>query len=171
LWGKGEAPKQGAFSEGFRKRIWKNEQRRVVRRVAEVNRETRKRICVTFGLFALCAAALLVRTAYIQFIDGPRLKREATNQQTRDTAIAARRGAILDRNGKILAQSASTELVVAVPVEIKEAKNAEEAAGVLAGILEIDYDDVLKEVTKANSAYRIIKRRVEKETADKIREA
>ena len=122
-----------------------------------------------FYVFFLSIFVLLLgRTAYWQFVRGAELKEAAEQQQMRDSMVSPKRGTIYDRNQKILAQSASAEMVCIVPVDIKAADNAEEVAGKLSEILGVDYDFVY-EKTQKNSYYEIIKKKVEKETADKIR--
>lgn len=122
-----------------------------------------------YGIFLVLMLILLGRTAYWQIIRGAELKEEAEQQQMRDSMVSPKRGSIYDRNQKILAQSASAEMVCIVPVDIKRAGNAEEVAGKLSEILGVDYDFVYQK-TQKDSYYEIIKKKVEKETADKIRE-
>ena len=128
----------------------------------------KKRMVFVYGLLLSAMVVLLLRTAYWQFIKGPSLKQEAIEQQTRDSIVSSERGTIYDRNMKVLAQSASTNMVCVVPVTIKEEGNAEEVARALSDILELDYDTVYKK-TQKNSYYEIVKRRVEAEEVEKIR--
>ena len=129
---------------------------------------TKKRILAFYGIFLFFIFLLLCRTAYLQIIKGPWLKEQAEEQQMRDSVVSPRRGTIYDRNHKVLAQSASAEMVCIVPVEIKEAGNAEEVAGKLSEILDVDYDTVYAK-TQKNSYYEIVKKKVEKDVADQIR--
>lgn len=129
----------------------------------------RKRMLVFYGAFMVCIFLLLCRTAYIQIIQGPSLRESAELQQTRDSMISPKRGTIYDRNKKVLAQSASAEMVCIEPAIIKEEDNAREVARCLSDILGLDYDEVFKK-TQKESYYEIIKKKVEKEDADKIRE-
>jgi len=121
-----------------------------------------------YGLILLGMAVLLVRTAYWQFLKGPSLKQEAIEQQTRDSIVSSERGTIYDRNYKVLAQSASTNMVCVVPVNIETEEDAQRVASALSDILEVDYDKVLK-LCQKNTYYEIIKRRVEAEEVEKIR--
>lgn len=128
----------------------------------------KKRMLAFYGLFLALIVLLLGRTAYLQIVDGPRLKQEAEEQQTRDSMVSAKRGTIYDRNMEELAKSASVEMVCVVPIEIKKEENAHEVAKALSEILDVDYDDIIKK-TEKNSYYEIVKKKVEKEDADKIR--
>ena len=127
-----------------------------------------RRIVAAFCAASLALGALALRTGYLQVVRGEELQKGALEQQTQDRQISAKRGAILDRNGKTLAVSASVEQVSVSPNVIREKKNADEVVSALSDILELDPEEVRKKVT-ANSYYVSIKRRVEKETADKIR--
>lgn len=133
-----------------------------------LNLNSKKRAFYIFLIFALLLVALLGRCIWIQFVNGHELQIKAIEQQTKDKTINSKRGIIYDRNGKILAQSASVEMVSVSPREIAEADNADFVADTLSNILEMDRESVYKKITK-NSSYEIIKRRVEKEPADAIR--
>ena len=128
----------------------------------------KKRMVVLYGLLLFAMVVLLLRTGYLQIIKGPSLKQEAIEQQTRDSIVSSERGTIYDRNMKVLAQSASTNMVCVVPVTIKEEGNAEEISRALSDILEMDYETIYKK-TQKNSYYEIVKRRVEAEEVEKIR--
>ena len=55
----------------------------------------------------LCVLVLLLlRIAYLQFIQGPELKESANRQQSTDRIISPKRGNIYDSTGKLLAASA-----------------------------------------------------------------
>ncbi len=133
-----------------------------------LNLQNKKRAFATLVIFVVLLIALLVRCAWIQFVNGEELQIKAIEQQTKDKTINSKRGIIYDRNGKILAQSASVELVSVSPREIYEAGNADFIADSLAQILELDRTAVYEKITK-NSSYEIIKRRVEKAPAEAIR--
>lgn len=133
-----------------------------------MNLHSKKRCLWALIIFIVLLALLLVRCAWIQFVNGKELQIKAIEQQTKDKTINSKRGIIYDRNGKILAQSASVEMVSVSPREIAEAQNADFVADSLSQILELDREDVYKKVTK-DSSYEIIKRRVEKEPAEQIR--
>ena len=128
----------------------------------------KKRMVILYALLLAGVAVLLFRTAYWQFIRGRELKQAAVQQQTRDSLVSSERGTIYDRNMKVLAQSASTNMVCVVPVTIKEKDNAEEVARALSEILDISYDSVYAK-TQKNSYYEIVKRRVEAKEVEKIR--
>ena len=121
-----------------------------------------------YGVFVFLAVLFLGRTAYLQIIKGPQYKKEAELQQMRDSIVSPKRGTIYDRNSKVLAQSASAEIVCVVPVEIKKAGNGKEVAEKLSEILGVEKETIEKKIAK-NSYYEIVKKKVDKSDADKIR--
>ena len=131
-------------------------------------KSVRKRIMWFMLAFCAIFVVLVGRVAWLQTVDGAKLKKAAVQQQTRDSIITSKRGTIYDRNKKELAVSASVEMVTVSPNEIKKADGCELVATKLAEILSLSYEDVYKKVTK-NSAYEIIKRKVESEQTDQIR--
>ncbi len=93
------------------------------------------------------------------------LQTKAADQWTREVTVAAKRGDILDRNGNVLASSASCDAVVLRPAQIKDA-NA--VADQLAGILGMDRNTVYERATSKYSE-RWLKRQITSEQADAIR--
>ncbi len=134
-----------------------------------LNKQMNKRIVFIFSVVVVVLLGLILRTGYLQIVRGEELQKGALEQQTTDRQVSAKRGAILDRNGKTLAVSASVEQVSVSPNVIKEQGNEDEVVKALSDILDLDEDAVRKKVT-ANSYYVSIARRVEKDTADRIRE-
>ena len=121
------------------------------------------------GLFICIILFLIlaVRIGYIQFIQGEELQTLAYVQQTLDRTINPNRGTIYDRNGVTLAMSASVETVTVNPTNISK-DNKEKVAKALSDIFELDYEKVLKKVSKKTSIETVIKK-VEKEKTDELR--
>ncbi len=88
-------------------------------------------------------------------------------QQTLDRTINPNRGTVYDRNGNILAMSASVETITVNPVNIKK-DDKEKVATAFSNILGLEYEKVLKKVSKKTSI-ETIARKVEKEKADELR--
>lgn len=131
---------------------------------------SKKRAALVGWIFIALLFALVIKIAFIQIVQGNDLQRQAVEQQTRDSVINSKRGAIVDRNGTQLAISASVETVSAAPVEVaaNEELSVKEIALGLSEILELDYDETFKKLSK-NTYYEVIKRKIEKDTADKVR--
>ena len=79
--------------------------------VAKSDLKIKKRMLWIVTAFLLFFLLLAVRVGWIQLVKGEEYKTSAFRQQTRDSLISAERGSICDRNGKILAQSATAETV------------------------------------------------------------
>ena len=65
--------------------------------------------------------------------------KKAVDQWTRDLDVYPRRGSIKDRNGKILAQSATSESIAARPSQIADPAKA---ASMIAPILDLDEQEL-----------------------------
>ena len=134
--------------------------------VSDVSRKRRLRNML-FVAFSI-QIALIVRVAFIQFVQGAELQAKAYSQQTLNRSINPKRGRILDRTGEIeLAVSASTETVSINPTNIS-AENKEKLAKAMADIFGLDYETVLKKVKKRTSI-EIIAKKIDKEETDKLR--
>lgn len=129
----------------------------------------KKRLLSAIITCALILCALLIRVAYIQLVNGDEYSNAAALQQTKDIMISSKRGTIYDRNLNELAKSASSETVTANPSEIKDSGKINEIAQGLSEILGLKKDDVYKTLAK-NTSYEVIKRKIDKDQADAIRE-
>lgn len=122
---------------------------------------------ILFIAFAILIA-LIGRLAYIQFVQGNKLETLAYEQQTLDRTINPKRGTIYDATGKnILAVSSTVETITVNPGNIAK-EDKEKVAKALSEIFELDYEKVLKKVTKRSSIETIAKK-VDKEKADELR--
>lgn len=131
----------------------------------------KKRILLLL-IFFICACGILIgRLFYWQIIRGEELTAKAREQQTSDNVIRPPRGLIYDRNLKVLANNMSVETISISPKNVRENKNQtkEEIADNIAECLNVDRETVLKKIEKSSS-FEYIKRKVEKEEADKLRE-
>lgn len=107
----------------------------------------------------------------IQIVKHEEYEQLAIEQQVRETTITANRGTIYDSTGTVLAKNASVENVYINPNGIKQNEESGELiAQGLSEILELEYSAVLEKIGKSDSYYQTIKTKVEKETADKVRE-
>ncbi|HET8665268.1 MAG TPA: penicillin-binding protein 2 [Nocardioides sp.] len=80
--------------------------------------------------------------------------------------LPAQRGEILDRNGRPLAESVDGRMVVADPLQTR--KVAPELARFLAKRLPIDYFDTLQALSRTNSRFAYVARRVPAEQAMRV---
>ena len=132
------------------------------------NQRLRKRtVWLLVILLALGFGAVITRLAYLQLVQGEELQRRAVEQQLSDTSISAKRGNILDCNGKILAQSASVWRVVMAPAYFDNDEQRHFVAKELASILGLNEEELFED-TKQDTYYVSVKRKIESEEKEKI---
>ncbi len=135
--------------------------------MAYMGLKNQKRIIVMLVCCIVLSVWLLSRLVYIQVIKSNHYTQMAYDQQTRQRAVAAKRGTIYDATGKkVLAQSVSVNVVTVVPNSI-ESEEKETVAKKIAEILELNKDDVLAKLTKKSSS-EIIASKVDEEKSKKI---
>ena len=144
----------------------KNKKVKIEEKTGDVTRKRRMRNEII--ILWLILLALTFRIGWIQFVMGDELQSMAYVQQTLDRSINPRRGTIYDATGKtILAVSSTVETVTVNPGNIAE-ENKEKVAKALSNIFELDYETVLKKVTKKSSIETIVKR-VDKTKTNELR--
>lgn len=131
------------------------------------NLTRKKRMRNAIIVVFLVVTLMIGRIAWIQFIDGDRLKYMAYVQHTLDRKINPKRGTIYDATGtKVLAVSATVRTITVNPVNIAK-EDKEKVAKALSEIFNVDYETTLKKVSK-RSSIETIARKVEKEQADEL---
>ena len=144
----------------------KNEKFRLVQKVGTITRKKRMRNMIFVVLIIMFGLAF--RIGWIQFKMGNKLQHMAHLQQTLEREFNPKRGTIYDATGeKILAVSASVESITVNPVNISS-ENKERVARKLSELFELDYEKVLKKVSKRSSIETIAKK-VDKSKTDELR--
>ena len=125
------------------------------------------RIRFIFLGVVLIFLAVIIKVFYIEVFSYNKLKNLSDDLYSRKLPIAADRGEILDRNGKVLATNITTTSLVLVPRQIT---NKEKVAKDLADILNVSYDEMYKHVSKRTSIERVHPegRRLAYDIAEKI---
>ena len=128
----------------------------------------------TLWLMLVCGIAaflvLAARLFVLQILQHDELETAAVEQQTRESTVQANRGTIYDRNGNVLAMSASVDNVFISPNEIAEKEqDIELIARGLSVILDVDYEDIIEKSKDTESYYKTIKLKVEEEVANEVR--
>ena len=132
-----------------------------------INISTKKRMRTSLFIVFLIIVILIGRLGYIQLIDGKKLSELAYEQQTLDRTINPKRGTIYDSTGQVLAQSSTVETITVNPGNIE--KNIKvKVAKKLSEIFELDYEKILKKVSKRSSIETIAKK-VDKDKANELR--
>ena len=135
----------------------------------EVSLTNKKKMLRTMFVAFLVMVLLILRIGFLQFHDGNKLQLQAYEQLVQQRSISAKRGTIYDSTGKyILAVSSTVSSITINPTNISK-ENKEKVAKALSDIFEIDYDKVLKKISKRSSIETIVKK-VEEEKADELRE-
>ena len=144
----------------------KQEKNKIEKKNSDKSRRKRLLILLTFSIVG--SLLFVIRIAWIQFIDGDKLSQMALIQQSMDRAISPKRGTIYDATGKnILAVSSTVNTITVNPNNIAK-ENKEKVARALANIFNLEYEKVLKKVSK-NSSIETIAKRVEKNKSDELR--
>ncbi|SUY47230.1 stage V sporulation protein D [Clostridium putrefaciens] len=139
----------------------------------------RKRIVTIFIFFVISLTILITRLFYIMIIKSPDYSARAEEQWTSEVKISAKRGSILDRNGKELAISAN---VYRADLDMnafrsflkKEDLTNEGIAASISEVLEMETKEVLKILDKKLPNGKVMQsanliRRIEKDEADKLK--
>ena len=126
-----------------------------------------KRMKIIFLFFIFIFLLIFGKVFYIQVVSYDKLNNYAEGLWSRNLPVEANRGLIFDRNGVKLADNITTTSLVLIPNQIK---NKEEVAKKLADILNVDYKEMYRHVSKRTSIERVHPegRRLSYEIADKI---
>ena len=136
------------------------------------NRTMLRRALFLLSVCGIVAFIVLgVQLYRIQILEHDRYESAAIESQVRETTVAANRGTIYDRTGKILAMSYTVETIYISPKEI-QMYNEDPVfiAQSLANLLGVDYAKILEMTADTSSWYKTVARKVERETADRVRE-
>ena len=133
-----------------------------------INLKNKKKMRNTLFITFLILLLLLSRICYIEFIQGKELQVLAYEQQVQKRTVNPRRGTIYDSSEKYTLAISSTAYTVSVnPTNIPNEKK-ELIAKKLTEIFKLDYETVLKKVSKRSSIETIVKK-IEKDKADELR--
>ena len=130
----------------------------------------RRRIFVLFTSAVVILSLTTIKIAKLQIFNYKEYNDAVLAQQNSSSKVSAMRGTIYDRNSKALAESASVNTLVCNPQQIKKDGAAEIVATRLAPIVNLEYDFIYSRLTKENSQYQIIKKRLSVEESAAITE-
>ena len=122
-------------------------------------------VLLTLGFFLLflCVAARLFD---LQIVQSEALTQRGLRQWTRSGVVAARRGDIVDTNGKLLAQSVTSYIVSA---RVRDVKDADGLAQVLERELGVSAARTKSRLEAAKAASVTLARQVTREETDRLR--
>lgn len=125
-------------------------------------------LMVIFGI--LVFLPLMGKLFQLQITEHEFYQEKAAEQQTRDLAVSADRGAIYDSEGNVLAISATVQNLVVSPKDILENGLDQNLIAVgLAQLTGLEPEDILARMTRTNSQYEVVKRKLEEEDAQAVR--
>lgn len=119
------------------------------------------------AIFGLTLVVILARLLYLSVIVADEYNADAKETRNRIYTIPAKRGTIYDRNGNILAVSVEKTNISCDPTEIEDANDiAEKLVNSLGGTK----DDYIQSLTKENTRFSYVKKLVDVENANKLKE-
>lgn len=127
------------------------------------------RIKITIMIFLIVIFFITIYLFKIMILDGDELKRMSINQSFREVETDSKRGGIYDCNGSPLAISLDAYSLAIDPLLTREDKDLHKKIGEISHILDIEEEKLIEAVNK-QSRFVWIKRLIEDEDADKIRE-
>ena len=124
---------------------------------------------ISFVLLAMAVlfAGLIVRGLYLQTVTYNFLKDQGDNQIVRTQVLPATRGTIEDRNGAVLALSAPTESLYAVPKDMEEMPTAAQLEH-LSELIDVPVDVLRSKLEQKGKSFIWIKRQLDPKVAEKI---
>jgi cell division protein FtsI/penicillin-binding protein 2 len=128
----------------------------------------KSRLAVAAAIFLAWSCAIEARLIYLQIFQRDELASRAQRQQSDTIQLAARRGEILDRNGRILAYSVDAETIYAVPSEIEDPAAAVAALCGALGDCNARERQTLVDRIKRNRHWASIRRQVTPQQAKRV---
>lgn len=124
---------------------------------------------IGFVLLAMAVlfAGLIVRGLYLQTVTYNFLKNQGDNQIVRTQSLPAARGTISDRNGAVLALSAPTESLYAVPKDMEEMPTGAQLEQ-LSELVDVPVDVLRNKLEQKGKSFIWIKRQLDPKVAEKI---
>lgn len=116
--------------------------------------------------FFLLLSTLGGRLFWLQVVEGRALQRRAQSQWTSESAIRPTRGRILDRNGAVLAQSATAYTASASPRQVVDPARF---AALLAPVLDMEAAVIARKVSDTSRGGVTLKRQLPRETAQQLK--
>ena len=124
-----------------------------------------KRLLALTMLIAFFVCVIIGRLFYLQVFGGYNVVKKGLTEWLRDLPLIASRGTITDRNGVILASSHTTYDVFVRPADVE---NKEAVSMVLANVLGLEYDKILKKITESSYGEIKIQTHIEKDKVQEI---
>ncbi len=124
-----------------------------------------RRIGLLFAVFLGLMGIVALRSLQLGTLKGERLTAAAASQQVRTVTVPAHRGTITDRHGTELAVAQAADDVSATPYLIKDPAAV---ARKLAPLLDVDAADILEKLSRRDTGFVYLKRKLPGERADEV---
>ncbi len=126
----------------------------------------RRRLAFCMAVFFLLFSALGGRLFYLQVVSGEALQRRAQAQWTSESAIRPTRGMIRDRNGAVLAQSATAYTASVSPRQVSD---PDRFAALLSPVLDMEARVIRERASDTSKGGVTLKRQLSRETAQQLK--
>ncbi|HEZ5811815.1 TPA: peptidoglycan D,D-transpeptidase FtsI family protein [Neisseria meningitidis] len=125
---------------------------------------------ISFVLMAIAVlfAGLIARGLYLQTVTYNFLKEQGDNRIVRTQTLPATRGTVSDRNGAVLALSAPTESLFAVPKDMKEMPSAAQLER-LSELVDVPVDVLRNKLEQKGKSFIWIKRQLDPKVAEEVK--
>lgn len=125
---------------------------------------------ISFVLMAMAVlfAGLIARGLYLQTVTYNFLKEQGDNRIVRTQVLPATRGTIEDRNGAVLALSAPTESLYAVPKDMEEMPTAAQLEH-LSELIDVPVDVLRSKLEQKGKSFIWIKRQLDPKVAEEVK--
>ncbi len=125
---------------------------------------------ISFVLMAMAVlfAGLIARGLYLQTVTYKFLKEQGDNRIVRTQTLPATRGTVSDRNGAVLALSAPTESLFAVPKDMKEMPSAAQLER-LSELVDVPVDVLRNKLEQKGKSFIWIKRQLDPKVAEEVK--
>jgi cell division protein FtsI (penicillin-binding protein 3) len=125
-----------------------------------------RRLYIFAALLFVWVLVICFRLVRLQVVKYGDFVQRAQRQQNRTIPVQPRRGNIYDRNGYALAMSIDVDSVFAVPSEVHD---QETTAVILGRVLDMAPQEIVARL-QSNRNFAFIKRKIDEETANRVRE-
>jgi cell division protein FtsI (penicillin-binding protein 3) len=134
--------------------------------------DIRRRTLVVSFVLAAWFGVLFLRLIQLQVVNHPGFRARAVKQSQAKTTVRARRGDILDRNGKILASSLPVYTVKLSPVEKETTAQEAEKVRRLQAVLGLSEKEAaaIRQALRDNDSFTYVKKQVAPEIAARVRD-
>ena len=126
----------------------------------------RRRLAVCMAVFFALFSALSARLFNLQVLQAEDLQRRAQGQWTSESVVAPTRGAITDRHGRVLAQSATAYTASVSPRQVSDPARL---ARLLSPVLDMEAEAIRKKASDTSKGGVTLKRQLSRDRAQQIK--